>query len=83
MSDVKEITAPFPGVLYLRADPNSAPYAKPGDSVASGDTVALVEVMKMFHEVRSDITGRLVEFLVEDGDAVSMGQVIARVDAGS
>lgn len=82
MSDIKEITAPFPGVLYLRADPNSDPYVQPGGTVANGDTVALVEVMKMFHEIHSGFSGQLVEFLVEDGDAVSLGQVIARVDTG-
>jgi len=80
MFDVKEVFAPFPGVLYLRADPNSDPYVRLGDMVAIGDVLALVEVMKMFNEVRSDVAGRLVEFLVDDGDAVSMGQVLARVE---
>ena len=82
MSDFQEIAAPFPGIFYLKAEPNAAPYVQPGDSVSAGDVVALVEVMKMFHEVRSEIDGRLVEFLVEDGDAVSMGQTIARLETG-
>jgi len=83
VSDFHEIFAPFPGVLYLRADPNSEPFVQPGESVADGDVVALIEVMKMFHEIRSEWTGRLVGFGVADGDAVSMGQAIAQIASES
>ena len=80
MSEVQEISAPFPGVLYRRSDPSAACFVNEGDVVKVGDVVALVEVMKMFNEVPSPVAGRILEFLVEDGDAVSMGQTIARVE---
>lgn len=83
MADLLEVAAPFPGVLYRRSDPTADPFVNVGDHVAEGDVVALVEVMKMFNEVRSPVSGRVTEFIVEDGDAVSMGQVIARVDVSS
>ena len=83
MSENLEIPAPFPGVLYRRSDPTASPFVSENDLVTEGDVVALIEVMKMFNEVRSPISGRLVEFLVDDGDAVSMGQGIARIETES
>jgi len=80
MSEIQDITAPFPGILYRRADPGSAPFAEVDHMISAGDVIALVEVMKMFHEVQSPVSGRLVEFCVDDGDAVAMGKAIARVE---
>jgi acetyl-CoA carboxylase biotin carboxyl carrier protein len=75
-----EIVTPIPGILYRRADPDGDPLKLEGDEVREGETVALVEIMKNFQPVESDATGRLVEFLVENEDAVSAGQPIAVVE---
>ena len=83
MSENQEISAPFPGVLYRRSDPTADPFVSEDEIVNEGDVVVLVEVMKMFNEVRSPVSGRLVEFLVDDGNAVSMGQAIARIETSS
>jgi len=72
-----EIVTPVPGVFYRRADPTSDPFKVEGDDVQEGDTVAVVEIMKNFQAVESEASGRLVEFLVDNEDAVSAGQPIA------
>ncbi|TQN28461.1 acetyl-CoA carboxylase biotin carboxyl carrier protein [Haloactinospora alba] len=74
------IKATMPGVVYRRPAPEAAPYVEEGGTVASGQTVALIEVMKNFNELSSEREGTLTRFLVEDGDEVSIGQEIAEVD---
>jgi len=79
VSDTQEILAPFPGIFYRRTDPGSDPLVELGQEIEVGDVIALVEVMKMFHEVHSTIAGTVMEFCVEDGDAIAMGQSIAKI----
>jgi acetyl-CoA carboxylase biotin carboxyl carrier protein len=56
---------------------------EPGGEVASGDTVGLVEIMKNFQDVEAEVAGTLVEFLVENEDAVQAGQPVAVIDDGA
>jgi len=70
----KTIGAPYPGTFYRRPSPQAEPYVDEGDSVRAGDVVGLVEIMKNFHEVRSDVEGTVVRFLVENEDLVEAGQ---------
>ena len=60
------IEAPLPGVFYRRPDPDEDVFVEVGDSVAKGDTVALIGVMKNFNQVPSPFNGTIVEVLVED-----------------
>ena len=83
MPEIYEIVAPFPGVFYRRANPDSAPLAEPEQVIAVGRVIALIEVMKMFHEVQSAVAGKITEFCAEDGDAVAMGQIIAKIESQS
>jgi acetyl-CoA carboxylase biotin carboxyl carrier protein len=76
----REITTPVPGVFYRRADPTSDPFKLEGDGVQEGETIGVVEIMKNFQAVESEAAGRLVEFLVENEDAVSAGQAIAVIE---
>ncbi|MBB4929644.1 biotin carboxyl carrier protein [Lipingzhangella halophila] len=75
------IKSTMPGVCYRRPAPDADPYVEVGDTVASGQTVALIEVMKNFSELRSEQEGTITKFLVEDGEEVSIGQDIAEVGA--
>jgi acetyl-CoA carboxylase biotin carboxyl carrier protein len=75
-----EVLTPIPGVFYRRSDPESEPFASEGDTVESGATIGLVEIMKNFQAVEAEAGGKLVEFLVENEDAVVAGQAIAVID---
>ncbi|MCU1627348.1 MAG: putative biotin carboxyl carrier protein [Pseudonocardia sp.] len=73
------VHAPFPGVFYRRPDPESPPFVNESDTVASGSVVGLIEVMKMFQEIRSEADGTVTEFLVENEAAVDAGQPLMRL----
>jgi acetyl-CoA carboxylase biotin carboxyl carrier protein len=73
MSDTT-IKSPLPGTFYRRSDPNTDPFVAEGDTVAPGDVVGLVEIMKSFHEVKTSESGVVGEFLVENEDTVEAGQ---------
>jgi acetyl-CoA carboxylase biotin carboxyl carrier protein len=78
-----EVLTPVPGTFYRRPDPDADPFFADGDTVAAGDTIGLVEIMKNFQEVEAEVGGTLVEFLVGNEDAVEAGQAVAIIDDGS
>jgi acetyl-CoA carboxylase biotin carboxyl carrier protein len=78
----QDVVTPVPGTFYRRPDPESEPFKNEGDSVEAGDTIALVEIMKNFQEVKAEDSGTLSEFLVANEDTVDAGQAIARLDSG-
>jgi acetyl-CoA carboxylase biotin carboxyl carrier protein len=78
-----EVLTPVPGTFYRRPDPDSEPFASDGDHVSQGATIGLVEIMKNFQEVEAEVDGTLVEFLVDNEDAVEAGQAVAVIDDGS
>jgi acetyl-CoA carboxylase biotin carboxyl carrier protein len=80
VSDENAVRSPIPGVFYRRPDPDSAPFVSEGDVVEDGGVVGLVEVMKQFHEVRSEVRGRVRSFAVDDEGVVSAGDVVAELD---
>ncbi|MGA9872327.1 MAG: acetyl-CoA carboxylase [Rhodococcus sp. (in: high G+C Gram-positive bacteria)] len=73
------IKTPIPGVFYGRPSPEAPAYVEPGATVKVGDTVGLVELMKSFHPVTSDVDGVVEAVLVEDNAEVSPGQDIVSV----
>lgn len=75
-----EIVTPFPGVFYRHPGPDSPPFVSEGDSVAVGQTVALIEIMKQFNEVKSSVAGVLQAFIVEDNADLEPGAVLAIVE---
>lgn len=76
-----EIKSPLPGTFYRRSSPDAAPYKQDGESVAAGDVIGLIEVMKTFHEVRADASGSAITFVADDNEPIMAGQVIAEVEA--
>ncbi len=77
---MKQILSPLPGTFYRRPAPDQPPFKSEGDTVAAGDAVGLVEVMKSFHEVASDVAGRIVKFLIDNEEPIMAGQPIAEVE---
>ncbi len=71
-----EIISPLPGTFYMRPAPDAPNYKQVGDSVAIDDVIGLVEVMKMFNEVRSEVSGKVLRYAVESEDPVEAGQVL-------
>ncbi len=76
----KQVLSPLPGTFFRKPAPDQPPYKEEGDAVAVGDIIGLVEVMKSFHEVKSDAGGKVVKFLIENEAAVMAGQPLLEVE---
>ncbi|MGO1118014.1 acetyl-CoA carboxylase [Rhodovibrionaceae bacterium A322] len=74
-----EVLSPLPGTFYRQSAPTEPPYKAEGDSVAEGEVIGLVEVMKSFHEIKATCSGTIARFLVENEAAVSAGQPLLEV----
>jgi len=75
-----EIIAPLPGIFYRRPSPESEDFKKEGDHVGIGDTICLIEVMKTFNHIESEVDGALVNYLLDNEEPVMVGQVIAIIE---
>ena len=76
----KSVRAQIPGTFYRRPDPESDPYVEEGDQISAGDTIGLIEVMKSFHEVKTEEDGKVSKFLVESEEAVDAGQELVELE---
>lgn len=74
-----EVVSPMVGTLYNAPDPESGPYVSKGSQVEKNTVVCIVEAMKLFNEIEAEVTGEIVEVLVEDGELVEYGQPLFRV----
>ncbi len=74
------VATPLPGVFYRRPAPDKDEFVQPGDEVAEGQVIGLIEVMKSFSELKATAAGTIKEFLVEDSDEVSVGQDVAVIE---
>jgi len=74
------LKSPMVGVLYLSPEPGAKPFVKVGSKVKVGDTVALVEAMKTFNPIKSDIDGVVKEILANDGVAVEFDTPIIVIE---
>lgn len=70
----EEIVAPMVGTFYRSPSPEAEPFIEKGDVVKKGDTLCIIEAMKLMNEIESDIKGKVVEILVNDAEAVEYGQ---------
>ena len=76
----KEITSPMVGNFYSAASPGAKPFVQVGDIVKEGDVVCIIEAMKLMNEIVSEVSGRVVEICVEDGQPIEFGQVLMYVE---
>ena len=74
------ITAPLTGIFYSSPAPGSAPYVQVGGEVAVGQVIGLIEAMKLFNEIKSDLAGRVVKVVAENGALVKAKQPLIEVE---
>jgi acetyl-CoA carboxylase biotin carboxyl carrier protein len=77
---LKEIKSPMVGTFYTAPEPGAEPYVRVGQRVTTGQTVCIVEAMKIMNEIEAEIGGVIREVCVEDAQPVEYGQVLFRVD---
>ena len=84
MADRKlvEITSPMVGTFYRSPAPEEPPFVSVGDSIGNGQTVCIIEAMKLMNELEAEVNGKIVDILVENAEPVEFGQVLMRVDPG-
>lgn len=68
------------GTFYRSSSPDKDSYVKVGDTIAKGDTVCIVEAMKLFNEIESEVSGKIVKVLVEDAQPIEYDQPLFLVD---
>lgn len=78
-SDIAFVTSPFVGTFYRSSSPEAAPFVHPGQTIGRGQTLCIVEAMKLMNEIESDVAGTLLEVLVENGANVEFGQRLFKV----
>lgn len=75
----KIITSPMIGTFYAKPSPDSNPFVEVGKNIKKGDTVCIVEAMKLMNEIESEFDGKVVEVFVKDGQMVDFGKPLFRV----
>ena len=78
-SDLIEITSPMVGTFYRAAAPGEDPFVEVGNNIKVGQTICILEAMKLMNEIESEFNAEIVEILVENGTPVEFGQVLMRV----
>jgi len=79
-ANTEEVTSPMVGTFYLRSRPESPPFIKKGDTVDPGQTLCIVEAMKLMNEIQAEKKCRIVDILVDDGESVEYGQPLVIVE---
>ncbi len=74
-----DINAPLVGVFYAAPSPDAEPYVKVGDKISKGDVICVLEAMKMFNEIKSEVSGTVTQICVDNGNIVEYGQTIMKV----
>ncbi|HEX5764154.1 MAG TPA: acetyl-CoA carboxylase biotin carboxyl carrier protein [Woeseiaceae bacterium] len=74
------VVAPMVGTFYSAASPGSAPFVQVGDRVNQGDTLCIVEAMKMMNQIEAEVSGMIKSIRVQNGDPVEYGQVLFIID---
>ncbi len=78
-SNLVEVTSPMVGTFYRAPSPDADPYVQVGDRVSSGQTLCILEAMKLMNELEAELSGTIKEICVENAEPVEYGQVLFRV----
>jgi acetyl-CoA carboxylase biotin carboxyl carrier protein len=77
--DLLAITAPMVGTFYRSPAPGEAPFVELGSRISSGQPICILEAMKLMNELEAEVSGEVMEILVENGTPVEFGQVLMRI----
>ena len=79
-SSGENILSPMPGTFYSASSPDADPFVKEGDSISEGDTLCIIEAMKMMNEIEAEQTGTITKILVENGKPVEYNQPLFAIN---
>ena len=74
------VTAPMVGTFYAAPSPGASPYVQAGDRVSAGDTLCIIEAMKMMNQIEADVAGVVKSIRVQNGEPVEYGQTLIVID---
>ena len=80
MAGVSAVTAPLVGTFYSSPEPGAKPFVEVGDVVETGQEVGIIEAMKIMNRIVSEVSGKIAEIVVTDGDMVEFGQKLMLVE---
>ncbi|AFY42873.1 acetyl-CoA carboxylase biotin carboxyl carrier protein [Nostoc sp. PCC 7107] len=75
-----EVASPMVGTFYRAPAPGEAPFVEVGDRVRKGQTVCIIEAMKLMNEIEAEISGQVMEILLQNGEPVEYGQPLMRIN---
>ena len=75
-----EVKAPMVGTFYRAPSPEASPFVQLNDRIGQNQTVCIIEAMKLMNEIEAEVSGRVVEICVKNGEPVEFGQILMRVD---
>ncbi|MEA5417592.1 acetyl-CoA carboxylase biotin carboxyl carrier protein [Spirulina sp. CCNP1310] len=75
-----DITSPMVGTFYRAPAPTEPPFVETGDRINNGQTVCIIEAMKLMNEIEAEINGQIMEILVQNGEPVEFGQPLMRIN---
>lgn len=78
-NNFKTITSPLVGVFYRQVSPDSPPFAEVGSIIKKGDTLCIIEAMKMMNEIVADKDGEIADICIENGQVVEFGQILFKL----
>ena len=79
-SNLIEVRAPMVGTFYRSPNPESPPFVEVGDSIRPGQTLCILEAMKIMNEIEAEVSGRIAEVLIDNGQPVQFDQVLYRIE---
>lgn len=74
------ITSPMVGTFYSASSPDAEPFVQVGDVIRPGQVVCIIEAMKLMNEIEADVSGKVVEICVENGQTIEFGQVLMYIE---
>ena len=77
-----EVTSPMVGTFYRAPAPDEPSFVDVGERISKGDTVCIIEAMKLMNDIEAEVSGEVMEILVENGEPVEFGQALMRVNPG-